>query len=58
LTTPVLRCLKQHHGAFEIHYLTKKSFKGILEHNPYISKIHCIEKDINEVIGDLKKEKF
>ncbi len=58
LTTPVVRCLKQHSPDFEIHYLTKKSFKGILENNPYITKVHCIEKDVNEVIADLKKENF
>ncbi len=33
-------------------------FKGILEHNVYITKIHTIEKNISEVIGDLKKENF
>ncbi|MCW3083409.1 MAG: glycosyl transferase [Bacteroidetes bacterium] len=58
LTTPVVRCLKKHSADFEIHYLTKKSFKGILENNPYITKVHCIEKDVNEVIADLKKENF
>lgn len=42
----------------EIHYLTKKFFSGILKNNPYISKIHTINKDIAEVIEDLKKENF
>ncbi len=46
LTTPVIRCLKLQKPDIEIHYLTKKTFKGILEHNPYITKIHCIEKDV------------
>jgi lipopolysaccharide heptosyltransferase II len=58
LTTPVLRCIKEQKPEIEIHYLTKKSFKGILEHNPYLSKIHTIEKDINEIAKELKAENF
>lgn len=58
LTTPVVRCIKQQRPEIEIHYLTKASFRSILEHNPYISKIHTIEKDVSEVINDLKKENF
>lgn len=58
LTTPVVRCLKQQVPDAEIHYLTKRSFKGILAHNPYITKVHCIDKEVNEVIPDLKKENF
>jgi lipopolysaccharide heptosyltransferase II len=58
LTTPVIRCLKEQQPDTEIHFLTKKQFKGILEHNPHLHKIHCIEKDVNEIISDLKKENF
>lgn len=58
LTTPVLRCIKEKKPAIEIHYLTKSSFKGILEHNPYITKIHTIEKEVKEVVEELKKENF
>jgi ADP-heptose:LPS heptosyltransferase len=58
LTTPVIRCIKEQKPEIEIHYLTKKSFKGILEHNPYISKIHTIEKDINEIATELNQENF
>ncbi len=58
LTTPVIRCIKEQKPEIEIHYLTKKSFKGILEHNPYLSKIHTIEKDINEIARELKEENF
>ncbi len=54
----MIRCTKQQKPDIEIHYLTKRSFKGILEHNPYLSKIHLIEKEVNEVIEDLKKENF
>ncbi len=58
LTTPVIRCLKEQKPDAEIHYLTKKSFSGILNPNPYLTKIHSIEKDVKEVTADLKKENF
>jgi ADP-heptose:LPS heptosyltransferase len=58
LTSPVIRCLKKQIPDAEIQYLTKKSFRGILENNPYVAKVHAIEKDVQEVIADLKKENF
>lgn len=54
----MIRCIKEQKPEVEIHYLTKKSFKGVLENNPHITKIHCIEKNVTEVISDLKKENF
>ncbi len=58
LTTPVIRCLKMQKPEMEIHFLTKKSFKGIVENNPYLTKVHCIEKDVKEIVKELKKENF
>lgn len=58
LTTPVIRCLKEQRPEIEIHYLTKNSFKSILENNPYLSKVHTIEKEVKEIITALKKENF
>lgn len=58
LTTPVIRCLKQQLPDAEIHYLTKKAFKGILENNPYLHKVYSIEKEVKEIAADLKKENF
>jgi heptosyltransferase-2 len=59
LTTPVVRCLKrQLEGRVEIHYLTKIQYKSVVEHNPYISKIHTIEKSTNEIIDELKQERY
>ncbi|MBK9593515.1 MAG: glycosyltransferase family 9 protein [Crocinitomicaceae bacterium] len=58
LTTPIVRCLKKQKPDAVIHYVTKKAFKRILEHNPYIDKIFCIDKDVDEVVGDLKKEDY
>ncbi len=59
LTTPVIRCLKEQlEGDIDIHYITKKAYTSLLESNPYVSKIHTIEKSTNEIIEDLKAEEF
>ena len=58
LTTPVIRCIKEQRSGVEIHFLTKVSFKSILEHNPYLTKIHTIGKDVKEVTEQLQKENF
>lgn len=58
LTSPVVRCLKQQLPDLEVHYLTKKAFKSILENNPYITKVHTIEKNVSEVITELKSQNF
>lgn len=58
LTTPVVRCIKQQLPNAEIHYITKKSFAGILNNNPYITKVHSIEKNTTEVLQTLKHEQF
>ena len=58
LTTPVIRNLKNQYPEAQIHYCTKDRFKGILEHNPYIDKLHLLKDDLSELISDLKKENF
>lgn len=58
LTTPVVRCLKKQLPDAIIHFITKKNFQPILEDNPYIDKLITIQSSINEVITDLKKEKY
>lgn len=59
LTTPVLRCLKEQlDGEVELHYLTKTQYKSVIGDNPYVNKIHTIEKSTNEVVSELKLEKF
>ena len=57
LTSPVIRCLKKQTGT-EIHYLTKKNFEKILISNPYVDKVFSIEKEISEVITDLKSMNY
>lgn len=57
LTTPVVRCLKQQLGA-ELHYLTKRSFRVIVDPNPYIDKVYAIEKGVGEVLSELRREGY
>lgn len=58
LTTPVVRCLSKQIANSEIHFITKKAFEPVVANNPYVSKIHLIDKSIDEVIDQLKAEKF
>lgn len=59
LTTPVVRCAKkQWHGEVEIHYLTKKQFGFLVEHNPHVDRVHTIERSTNEIIEELREIGF
>ena len=58
LTTPVMRCLKKQIATAEVHFLTKYSFRYLVESNPYIDKCHFLHDDIAEIIDDLKIEDF
>ncbi|MEP7318805.1 MAG: glycosyltransferase family 9 protein [Panacibacter sp.] len=58
LTTPVIRCLKQQLPDAEVHYLTKKSYKGIIETNHYVDKLHILADDWGAMIASLKEEQF
>jgi heptosyltransferase-2 len=58
LTTPVVRCLKKQMPEAEIHYFTKSKFEFLLRDNPYIDKVWLLDKNTNEILSQLKKEKF
>ena len=58
LTTPVVRCLKRQVATAEVHYLTKRAFRPILEANPYIDKIHCLSDDLSGLVEALREEDF
>ena len=58
LTTPVVRCLKQQVKDAEIHFITKKAFQPVLDHNPYIDQLITIEKSVDEVVERLKNERY
>jgi ADP-heptose:LPS heptosyltransferase len=42
----------------QIHFLTKYSFRSILESNPYIDKLHVLDKNLDHVLKDLQNENF
>jgi ADP-heptose:LPS heptosyltransferase len=56
LTTPVIRCLKQQVEDAEIHFLTKSRYIRLLQENPYIDKLHVLDKSFNSMIRELKEE--
>jgi ADP-heptose:LPS heptosyltransferase len=58
LTTPVVRCLKKQRPDAVIHYLIKPQFRAVMEHNPYIDKLHFLQQDWENMIEELKEEKF
>ncbi|WP_018477051.1 glycosyltransferase family 9 protein [Pontibacter roseus] len=58
LTTPVIRCIKQQVPGAEVHYCTKQGFRGILEHNPYVDKVHVLGDSLKELVRQLKAEDF
>ncbi|MXV15388.1 glycosyltransferase family 9 protein [Hufsiella ginkgonis] len=58
LTTPVIRCLKQQLPGAEIHFITKPAFKTVLEHNPYIDKLHLAAASWDETVESLRNEHF
>lgn len=58
LTSPVLRCLKQQVPGAEVHFLTKDAFRPLVEHSPYVDRVHVLKNGLGEVLGRLKKEKF
>lgn len=58
LTTPVIRCLKQQLKDAQLHYLTKPQYHEIISANPYLDKIHLLQENIVDTIGELRREKF
>jgi len=58
LTTPVVRCVKNQIPGAVIHYLTKYEYRHIVQPNPYISKVHLLQNNLEQLIQDLKAEKF
>ncbi|HWR32150.1 MAG TPA: glycosyltransferase family 9 protein [Chitinophagaceae bacterium] len=58
LTTPVIRCLKKQVPDAEVHFLVKEKFYSVVEHNPYIDKIHTLAHSWELMIEELKTEKY
>ncbi|TXK37408.1 glycosyltransferase family 9 protein [Pontibacter qinzhouensis] len=58
LTTPVIRCIKQQVPGAEVHFCTKQGFKGMLESNPYVDKVHVLQSSLKELVQGLQAENF
>jgi ADP-heptose:LPS heptosyltransferase len=57
LTSALVRCLHEQLGA-EVHFLTKRAFKGLVEPNPHIFRVHTIEKNVAEILPTLQTANF
>jgi ADP-heptose:LPS heptosyltransferase len=58
LTSPVIRCLKQQVKDAEVHFLTRKSFASVIEHNPFIDKKIYLDGELAALIPELKNENY
>jgi ADP-heptose:LPS heptosyltransferase len=58
LTTPVIRCLKQQVENAEVHFLTKSAFSDVVQHNPYIDKVHLLAHSWELMIEELQTEGY
>ena len=58
LTTPVLRCMKKQLPGAEIHFLVKDAFRPVVEHNPYIDKLHVLAHSWELMLHELKEENY
>ncbi len=58
LTSPIIRCLKMQLPNAEIHFLTKHAYNNILVDNPYITKLHYLEKPLIRTLQKIKAERF
>jgi heptosyltransferase-2 len=58
LTSPVIRCLKKQVPGAQVHFLVKEAFRSVVEHNPYIDKLHVLAYSWDQMIEELKNEQF
>jgi len=58
LTSPVIRCLKKQVPDAEVHFLTRDAFRSVVEHNPWIDKIHLLAHSWELMLEELKTEQY
>ena len=58
LTTPVIRAVKQQVAGAVVHFCTKPAYRGLVESNPYVDKVHCLSGSLDELVAELKAERF
>jgi heptosyltransferase-2 len=57
LTTSLIRCLKTQYPKAEIYFLTKASFKPLLENNPHLSGVIGMQKNLSDVMSSIREIK-
>jgi ADP-heptose:LPS heptosyltransferase len=57
LTSPLIRCLKQQVENAEIHFVTRSKYGDLVLANPYIDKIHFLDRHIGFLLQELESEK-
>jgi len=57
LTSPVIRCIKNQKN-IRIHYLVKSEYRILVDSNPHIEKVFSFNYNFNQLIADLKSEKY
>lgn len=58
LTSAAVRCAKTQLPDVEIHFLTKKSMKAVVEANPFIDRFHYLDQDFPKLLTELKALHF
>jgi ADP-heptose:LPS heptosyltransferase len=58
LTSPVIRCLKQQVPDAELHFLVGDKFREVVEHNPYLDKVHILAHSWELMIEELLVEDY
>ena len=58
LASPVFRCVKKQLPEVQLHFLTKKSFKSVTEHNPYIDRFFYYDNNMDELKQHLTAENY
>ena len=58
LTSPIVRLIKLKFPDCELHFLTKKKFSFLLEHNPNIDKVIEFDDSLKPILESIKDNKY
>lgn len=58
ITTPVIRALRKRFPQSNIYFVTKKKFASLLQGNPHLSEVICLEDSFQELVQTLKNKQI
>ena len=59
LTTPVIRAVNEQLPEAEVHFLVRKEFVAVVDHNPHIHKLHTYDiENVDKGMEELQNEHF